>query len=400
MKILVTDGDNRAALAITRSLGRRGHRIVVGEKTQPSLARSSRYCEDGFTYPDPTRSSSAFVEALLATVRERGIDVVFPVAEITTALVMEHKSAFEAHCRIPFADAETFNRASNKVEVVQLAQRLGVPVPVSVILRKPGERPPWPNGLRFPVVIKSHRSRVPVKGAWRSTSVSYAGTEEELETILAEKDVAEYPILLQQRIVGPGSGVFMCYDHGDLVALFSHKRLREKPPSGGVGVLCESVPVSPLARSHAKTLLDHLKWQGVAMVEFKIDQADQTPKLMEINGRFWGSLQLAIDAGVDFPWILLQTVTGERIMPVDTYRIGVKSRWVLGDLDALLMQLVKPRADLHLPPGYPGKLRSVADFMKPWQKGLHYDVLSFSDMRPGLYEMGRWFTRHDGSNHG
>ena len=40
------------------------------------------------------------------------------------------------------------------------------------------------------------------------------------------------------------------------------------------------------------------------MVEFKLDARDGVAKLMEINGRFWGSLQLAVDAGVDFPAIL------------------------------------------------------------------------------------------------
>jgi predicted ATP-grasp superfamily ATP-dependent carboligase len=395
MKILVTDGDNRAALAITRSLGRTGHRIVVGEKTQPSLAQASRYCAESFRYPDPARDGAGFVETLLRTVRERGIEVVLPVAEITTALVVEHKSAFEAYCRVPFPEAATFNRAADKVEVMGLAEQLRIPTPISVVMEKLGEHPPWPAGLSFPIVVKPHRSRVPVDGAWRSASVTYARTETELDTIVAAKDPAEYPLLLQQRIIGPGVGLFLCYHRGARVAVFSHRRLREKPPSGGVSVLCESVPPHPRALAYAGALLDHLKWQGVAMVEFKLDLADNTPKLMEINGRFWGSLQLAIDAGVDFPSILLQTVTGERIEPVEAYRIGVKSRWLLGDLDALLLMLFKHRDELHLPPGHDGKIRSMVNFMKLWQKDLHYEILSLSDMRPGLYEAIRWFTHHD-----
>jgi predicted ATP-grasp superfamily ATP-dependent carboligase len=103
------------------------------------------------------------------------------------------------------------------------------------------------------------------------------------------------------------------------------------------------VPVSPQAQLYAQALLDELRWQGVAMVEFKMDQASQTLKLMEINGRFWGSLQLAIDAGVDFPFLLLRTMADEPVEPIGTYRIGVKSRWFLGDLDALLMRLFKRR---------------------------------------------------------
>jgi predicted ATP-grasp superfamily ATP-dependent carboligase len=393
MKILVTDGNNRAALAITRSLGRKGHRIVVGERTQPSLAKTSRYCRESFVYPDPARDSLGFIETLLRNVRERGVDVILPVAEITTALVVEHKSAFEAYCRVPFSDAETFSRASNKVEVIRLAQGLGIPVPISVVLVRPGDRPPWPNDLRFPVVVKPHRSRIPMNKGWRSTSVTYAKTETELDAILAAKNAAEYPLLIQQRIAGPGMGVFMCYNRGTLAAVFGHRRLREKPPSGGVSVLCESVPVAPQSRAYAKALLDHLKWQGVAMVEFKLDQADQTPKLMEINGRFWGSLELAIIAGVDFPELLIRSLEDRPVQLVDSYRIGVKSRWLLGDLDVLLMTLFKDRDTLDLPPGHGGKIQSIIEFLNCWQNDLHYEVLSVSDMKPALFEAMMWLTR-------
>lgn len=395
MKILVTDGDNRAALAITRSLGSKGHSIVVGEKAQPSLAQTSRYCVESVTYPDPVLDSVGFVQTLLRTVKELQIDVVLPVAEITTALVAEHKSAFEQHSRVPFPDVATFDRAANKVDVLALAEKLSIPIPTGVVLTKPGDRPQWPEGLSFPVVVKPHRSRILVNGTWQSTSVTYADNANDLTEILAAKHPSEYPILLQLRIVGPGVGVFMCYQRGKLVAQFSHRRLREKPPSGGVSVLRESVPVSPQAKRYAQALLDELRWQGVAMVEFKMDQADQTLKLMEINGRFWGSLQLAIDAGVDFPAFLLQTMADEPIKPVDTYRVGVKSRWFLGDLDALMMRLFKRRDVLHLPPGHDGRFRSIIRFIRLWEKDTYNEIFRFSDMKPGIHEAKRWLSNHD-----
>ena len=109
-------------------------------------------------------------------------------------------------------------------------------------------------------------------------------------------------MLLQERIEGPGVGVFVCCDRGEPVALFAHRRLREKPPSGGVSVLCESAAARSDRRATSATrLLQALDWRGVAMVEFKRDLRDGSLRLMEINGRFWGSLQLAIDAGVEFP---------------------------------------------------------------------------------------------------
>jgi predicted ATP-grasp superfamily ATP-dependent carboligase len=366
--------------------------MIVGAKQHVSLAQASRYCSASFSYPDPVQNSRGFVETLVRVAREHEIDVVLPVTEITTALAVENRKEIERYSRMPFPMADSFNRAANKVEVLALAEQLSIPIPTGIVLRRAGEQSRWPQGLSFPVVVKPHRSRIAVNGVWRSTSVTYAENESELSAILASKDPSEYPILLQQRIVGPGVGVFMCYQRGKLVAQFSHRRLREKPPSGGVSVLCESAPVAPEVKRYAQALLDALKWEGVAMVEFKMDEADQTLKLMEINGRFWGSLQLAIDAGVDFPSLLVQTLADEPMTPLDTYRIGVRSRWFLGDVDALLMRLLKRDEDLHLPPGHAGKLSSIFHFMKLWQKDTYNEVFRFSDVKPAWHEVKQWFS--------
>jgi len=392
LKILVTDGETRPALAITRSLGSKGHRVIVGAKFQPSLAQSSRYCHERFTYPDPVSDSAGFIEAVIRTAREQGIDVVLPVTEITTALVVERRGEIERYSRVPFPVASTFNAAANKVEVLALAEKLSIPIPTGVVLGEPGARPRWPDGLRYPVVVKSHRSRIRVNGQWRSTFVTYAEDQAELDAILGAKNAGEYPLLLQQRVIGPGAGVFLCYQRGKCVTQFSHRRIREKPPSGGVSVLCESSPVPPQALRYAKALLDELRWEGVAMVEFKIDEADQTLKLMEINGRFWGSLQLAIDAGVDFPALLIQTLADDPMPLTDTYRIGVRSRWLMGDFDALLMRLFKQGDELHLPPGHAGKLLSILRFLKPWQKDTYNEIVRFSDIKPAWHELRKWFV--------
>jgi predicted ATP-grasp superfamily ATP-dependent carboligase len=200
--------------------------------------------------------------------------------------------------------------------------------------------------------------------------------------------------LLQERIVGPGQGVFACFDRGQPIALFSHRRLREKPPSGGVSVLSESVAVPPLAREYALRLLRELGWHGVAMVEFKVDARDGTPRLMEINGRFWGSLQLAVDAGVDFPRLLLETL-GDGPPPVPAeYRLGVRSRWFWGDVDATLIRLFGKERRLEREA--PSRLRALAQFLTFWQPGLHYENPRLSDLRPFLYETADWLKSNLG----
>ncbi len=159
-------------------------------------------------------------------------------------------------------------------------------------------------------------------------------------------------------------------------------------------MLRESVEVSAAARDFSTRLLDRLKWHGVAMVEFKLDERDGVPKLMEINGRFWGSLQLAIDAGVDFPGILVDISNGNKVEPKYTYELGVKTRWLWGDIDSLLMILLKKRATLNLPEGHPGRLRALLDFFGSSGGRSRLEVESLDDIRPALHEsLGRIWRR-------
>jgi predicted ATP-grasp superfamily ATP-dependent carboligase len=180
-------------------------------------------------------------------------------------------------------------------------------------------------------------------------------------------------------------------NEGMQLAMFAHRRIREKPPSGGVSVLRESIPLEKVLVDPALRLLQHVRWHGVAMVEFKVDRATNMPILMEINGRFWGSLQLAIDAGMNFPWLLFQLAAGQAVVPPDHgYRCGIKSRWLLGDLDHLLIRLRKPDAALNLPPGSPSKWQCVRDFAKCFNRDTFYEIEKLGDMHPFLYELRQY----------
>jgi predicted ATP-grasp superfamily ATP-dependent carboligase len=392
VRVLVTDGDNRASLAITRSLGRRGHAVFVAERVHPSLAGVSRYCTDTITYSDPATRPQEFVEDLAEAVRAREIEVLIPVSDITTLSVAQHRHSAFSSCKVPFPDFPFIEHAASKARLLNQAESLGVPTPISLVLEHPADLDKLSLPFPFPVVIKPDRSRVPTDYGWLSTSVSYANSLDALRRDIYERDPREFPLLLQERIHGPGIGVFMCCLEGTPVAVFSHRRLREKPPSGGVSVLRESIAVNPSARSYAARLLADLHWTGVAMVEFKLDQRDKIPKLMEINGRFWGSLQLAIDAGIDFPSLLLDILQDQSPPPVLEPRLGVKSRWFWGDVDSLLMVLLKSHDSLGLPPDHPGRIRTLLDFLVLWGKDLNYEVLSRKDIRPWLLETRRWLA--------
>jgi predicted ATP-grasp superfamily ATP-dependent carboligase len=151
-----------------------------------------------------------------------------------------------------------------------------------------------------------------------------------------------------------------------------------------VSVLSESVAVESSLRSASQRILDAAGWNGAAMVEFRI-ATDGTPYLMEVNARLWGSLQLAIDAGVDFPWLLYQSAMSGEAPETSEYRTGVRLRWLLGDVDNLLIQA----RDRTLSAA--GKLRAVKAFVATcFDRSSRQEVLRLSDPGPAVHELRSW----------
>ncbi len=390
MRVLVTDGDTRPALAITRSLGKQGHQVVVTAASKRSLASASRFCAAGETQSEPNASAEAFLERIAEIVRKHQIDLVLPVTELSTRHLAQGREALPPGCKFVLPSNESLAIANDKQQVLGLAQSLGIPTPLTRVAQSVKQAVSLVAEMQFPVVVKPAESRVRGPSGWISAGVSYAGDLRELEDQLSDLSPELFPVLMQERVIGPGSGVFALYQEGLPVVFFSHKRIREKPASGGVSVLCESVEPNPMALDYARRLLGNLRWHGVAMVEFKHDDRSGLWKLMEINGRFWGSLQLAVDSGVDFPALMTTLASGERIKPVAEYRVGVRSRWFLGDLDALLSVLLRKSARQALPANHPGPLRMLLGFMNFWRRGQSNEVFRLSDSGPGLLEFWNW----------
>jgi len=385
MRILVTDGSTRTALAVVRSLGARGHEVIVGERQAPALAHRSRYCSQAIVYPDPETAEAAFVDRLVAEVDRLGVEVLVPIADVAVAATVAARDRFSRRCRIGAPSAVAIEAAANKAETIRLAEQLGVPVPRTWILAAPGD--PLPADLSYPTIVKPHRSRVRTDKGWRACIVGRASTPAALRDELQARHPAEFPMLLQEMIPGVGIGVFAACHDGRPVAAFAHRRLREKPPWGGVSVLSESVTPDPRAWEWATRLLGALEWNGVAMVEYKLD-AEGVPRFMEINGRFWGSLQLAVDAGVDFPAILLDILDGHPPATPPAYRVGVKNRWLWGDVDSLISAM-RGRASEQATVAT--RARALGAFLKFWEPGLRYESPRLSDLRPFVLETRRWF---------
>ncbi|MET0061925.1 MAG: ATP-grasp domain-containing protein [Candidatus Thiodiazotropha endolucinida] len=390
--ILVTDGNSRAALAVTRSLGSKGYNLFVGERVKPSLASRSKYCIDAVLYPDPVNEYGKFCHKIKEIIDILKIDLVIPVTDICIFPISNMVKDGVIENITQLANDNTMKLAANKSELTKQAVELEIPVPLSHIIVSKNDIAIQNLKIPYPVVVKPSRSRVMIDGKWIFTSVTYAGSHDELQSILEKTNREVFPVILQERVRGKGIGAFYCYDKGRCVAKFSHRRIREKPPSGGVSVLRESVEIDPDIDRYSQMLLEKIKWHGVAMVEYKYDDKKDIPYFMEINGRFWGSLQLAIDAGVDFPNILVNIFQNIDVGDATNYKIGVKTRWLWGDIDLLLMLLIKSRSQLKLPDDYGPKWKVIANILKPFSKNQHYEVLSIKDIKPWFHESRQWIS--------
>jgi predicted ATP-grasp superfamily ATP-dependent carboligase len=389
-RVLVTDGEQRAALALIRSLGSAGHQVYVCSPRPRSLAGASRYCSGHVAVPDALRHPAEFVAAVAELIESWGVEVLIPTTEPALLALLPERHCFP-DTRIPFAPYERFVEICDKARVAEAAEKVGIRVPAQVTLLTPEDAPRLRDRIRFPLVLKSSRSVVELNGGRIKSGVMHVDGWEAFLAALKGFPASAYPLLLQERIVGPGVGAFLLISGGELVAAFAHRRIREKPPSGGVSVYRESIPLDPELLEHSLALLKQFDWEGVAMVEYKLEEETGTPYIMEINGRFWGSLQLAIDAGVDFPRLLVEG--GRPGGPVLDYRPGVRSRWEWGDVDHLIARLFKSERTLALPPGYPGRGRAVLDFLAAFGQDNRCEILRLRDPLPFLRESYDWLRR-------
>jgi predicted ATP-grasp superfamily ATP-dependent carboligase len=399
--ILVTDGEERSALAVVRSLGRAGYRVHVSVRASvrgtSAIAAASRWTTGVLMTPDPLREPAAFGNAVVGYVASHAIDIVVPVTDASMLALLPVRDRLGG-ATIPCGTLDSFVALADKAGLRERAGRLGIAFPRQLELDWSARHQSLVEQVHMPAVVKPARTVAvsdPVDGGQAGVPIKFgvrhAATMVELAALTESMPRAAYPLLIQERIIGPGVGIFLLLWGGEIVASFAHRRLREKPPSGGVSVYAESIvpPAGLVERSSA--LLRDLEWNGVAMVEYKIDQATNTPYLMEINGRFWGSLQLAIDAGVDFPRLLVECAVGRPTAAPAAYQAGVRGRWWWGDVDHLLARLRGSRADLSLPPGAPSREAAVREFFRACVRCDADAVWRRDDPRPFLSETVAWF---------
>lgn len=367
MSAIVTFARNRIAYTLAKSLAKHHVAVTASDSVYPAMTFFSRYTHAFFLYPSYTRDPWGFVRCLYDRVKALHPEVLMPAHE-ETILLAAVKDRFAKHTRLPIAAYAQMTVARDKTAMTALAQRLEVPTPQTYHVHDPQDLSCLSAAVTYPAVIKIPRGR----GAW---GLTYVRTPEELHAAYAATlhrfGTSSGVPFVQEYIPGTGYGVSALFNHGEARALFVHKRLMEYPITGGASVDRVSTRHARM-EAYACRLLTHLQWHGVAMVEFKLDQRTGTPVFLEVNPRFWGSLNQAVCAGVDFPRLLYEMAVAGDVAPVFHYRVGVRTRWFFGRLQALLDALKRGHG-----------LRALHG-LQPFAWPTSYDDLDITDPLPFL----------------
>lgn len=317
-RVLVLDGHSDAAVAATQSLGRAGAQVAVASRTHDALAFRSRYAQTRLQQPARTLQLTEWIDEILTD----DFDLVVPSTEASLLAVRELDPEGTPRRRAAVASNRGLDEALHKWATIQLALQLDVPVPQSRLIPTSREIPP---SASFPCVVKPVRSKVTIDGEPVQKFVKIVFDEAARSSYLRAL-LVDSPVIEQQYIEGEIVGIEALYEHGELRWVFAHKRLRQLPVTGGRSTYRRSIVPPPDALRHATTLLSALDWHGVAMVEFKLLHGSVT--LMEINPRLWGSLPLAIAAGVDFPLGLALLASGDPLPDQPRYRQNLYMRHI------------------------------------------------------------------------
>lgn len=336
--VIVTDVRYRMSLPIIRALGREKIPVICAERTvcpkNKALGFYSKHSSHNTYLTDVAEDEEKFISELSDLCKTQDEKpVIIPVGITTLLALCRRKEEVSSFADVALPSPDMIELANDKSRLIPFAESIGIPVPKTTFL-KDGETVEQLSGrITYPSVIKLPTGEM--LGLAPNERYAIVKSREEFISVYEKFATHGGEILVQQYIEGDGYGVSAVFGkNGEPLEIFCHHRLREYPASGGPSSFCESANLPELC-DHAIKLLRALRWEGVAMVEFKGNPTDGF-YLMEINPRFWGSSGLAPNSGCNIPLALYRAARGETAAPYNAftpkYKVGHRMRFLIQDL--------------------------------------------------------------------
>ncbi len=375
-KTAIIGTDSPIGLTMVRELGEHGVPVHAIGSRKDSLGASSRFAA-AFT----VRPSQPVAGWLPAFVRDNDIGAVMAVSEGTLVELSQLASAMP-DCTIIAPEPAKLALVLDKQATMDVARKVGINIPAGWQPRSSLAADIASQPLTYPVAVKwadpvSMAGQIADAGL-PLEKIEYASSPMQLQQVLARYDrLGAYP-LVQEYAAGYGLGQMINMHQGRATLKFQHQRLREWPPSGGVSTYCASVPLGRHSAQMdlSEALLSEIGWEGPAMVEYRHDPSTGRYCLMEINGRFWGSIPLAYHSGAHFVWESWRCAHGLGAVEAAPIRHR-RARYMVPDTKHLAAQIKSDDV------AFAAKLKLLGSFiLRYFDPSTAYYVWSLRDPRP------------------
>ena len=386
---LILGFDPRTTLAVARSLHRKKIPVIVGTISAWETPLRSCAIRAYVRLPGLDRPAGEFLSALLGVAERFGIDTIMPVNDRALMLIARHYDSLSARLQLACPQPGQIASVLNKETTAVLAAGLGIPVPVSIRCENWADLEVQKTSLKFPLFAKS-RDKAEEGGSSQNPHPQLHRFDDypAMQARLAVPNGFSGGLLLQEYCPGDDVGLAVLMHGGEALMLFQHRALRTYPIAGGVGVLARTEKVDTRMADCAVRLLRSLAWEGVAQLDFRHDPATGCFVLLEVNGRFWGSLAVSGFAGLDFPhavWQLVHDMTPARQLD---YKTGLLVRWQEGDVRRLL-EFGRQNGWSRI-----ALVRELFRFLAGFRPGVRDMFWSWRDPLPGLeliVSLTRWW---------
>lgn len=378
--VLVLGAEPRISITISRCLQRRGIPVDVGVLSDNEPVLSSRFVRNFLRFPSMS-DPAQFLERMRQAIQSNGYDMLIPTSDTTLTACLAHYAALSQLLHVACPPPEVTHSILDKSCTLVAAEQCGIRIPATYPIRTAADVEAVQPVLKFPLIAKP-------KEKVRTAAFKTRRFETHGQLVQAFTENPEFGSqnLIQECCTGVGIGVELLLHRGQAVAQFQHRRLKEFPASGGVSVLAVSEELDRRLFDESLRLLRSLHWEGVAMVEFLVDPRSGASWLMEVNGRYWGSLATAVHAGVDFPYYHWRIVHGQTPEASSPYKCGLRARWLCGDFLRLHSLFFPPSPAPHSPWN---PWRELLRFLYDFRSETRDMLWSWKDPKPALAEFAR-----------
>jgi predicted ATP-grasp superfamily ATP-dependent carboligase len=346
-RVLITDAEERGALAASRGLQLAGYDVAAAASRRLAVGHWSRSCGERLWLPDPRGDPSAYIERLVRELSRGTYDVLLPGSEASLIPISEHREVLEPHVLLGLPAHEIVLRSLDKTLLLTEATAAGLAPPRSLVCTSAEEASAAARELGYPVVAKPHRSFAEHEGRLRQTAVRVVPDEAELKRTVG---LLGTPVLVQHYVARAKIVYCAAVRIRERPLGFTFARIeRTWPPDAGSAAMALTVDPPTAIEAQVHEVLSRVGWTGIFQLQL-LDLGEGRLEAIDLNPRLFASLALAVRAGANLPALWCDHLLGRTSTASDGARVGIRYRWEDGELKYVIRQALsrEPRAALSV----------------------------------------------------